>query len=76
MTLPLEGDEIVCVPETDDADEVKEGIISAQKEDDRTEAHQACEEEDTLRPHDTVGMAMMHHCYARSYLSLRELLSD
>ena len=43
MTIPLEGVETGFVPETNDVDEVKEGIIGVQEEgDDRTESPQAC----------------------------------
>ena len=59
MAIPLEGDVTGFVPETNDVDEVKDGIIGVQvEEDDRTEAPLACEEEDTLRRHDTVRMIM------------------
>ena len=58
-TIPLEGDETAFVPDTKYVDEVKEGIIGVQgEEDDRIEAPQAYEEEDTLRRHDTVLMVM------------------
>ena len=60
MVIPLEGDETGFVPETNDVDEVKGIIIGVQvEEDDRTEAHLACEEEDKLRRHDTVRMVIV-----------------
>ena len=34
MTIPLEGVETAFVPETNDVDEVKEGIIGVQEEED------------------------------------------
>ena len=60
MTIPLEGVETAFVTETNDVGEVKEGIIGVQEEeeDDRTEAPQACKEEDKLRGHDTVCTVM------------------
>ena len=46
VTIPLGGDEIVPVPETN-VDEVDEGIIRMPEEEgDRTDALQACEKED------------------------------
>ena len=46
MTIPLVGDETTFMPETNDVDKVKEGIIGVQmEEEDRTEAPLACEEE-------------------------------
>eukprot|EP00731_Ephydatia_muelleri_P009915 Em0005g501a len=54
VTIPLEGDEIVPGPETNDVDEVEEGIIRVPEEEgDRTDALQACEKEDTLIQHGT-----------------------
>ena len=59
VTIPLEGDEIVPGPETNDVDEVEEGIIRVPEEEgDRTDALQACEKEDTLIQHGTVRMIM------------------
>ena len=52
VIIPLEGDEIVPVPETNDVDEVDEGIIRVPEEEgDRIDALQACEKEDTLIQH-------------------------
>ncbi|KAL5515806.1 hypothetical protein EMCRGX_G001026 [Ephydatia muelleri] len=59
VTIPLEGDEIVPGPETNDVDEVEEGIIRVPEEEgDRTDALQACEKEDALIQHGTVRMIM------------------
>lgn len=59
VTIPLEGDEIVPVPETNDVDEVDEGIIRVpEDEGDRTDALEAFEKEDTLIQHGTVRIIM------------------
>ncbi|KAL5510136.1 hypothetical protein EMCRGX_G005627 [Ephydatia muelleri] len=54
VTNPLEGDEIVPGPETNDVDEVEKGIIRVPEEEgDRIDALQACEKEDSLIQHGT-----------------------
>ena len=59
VTNPLEGDEIVPRPETNDVDEVEKGIIRVPEEEgDRIDALQACEKEDSLIQHGTVRMIM------------------
>eukprot|EP00731_Ephydatia_muelleri_P013923 Em0007g1233a len=59
VTNPLEGDEIVPGPETNDVDEVEKGIIRVPEEEgDRIDALQACEKEDSLIQHGTVRMIM------------------
>ena len=59
VTIPLEGDEIVPVPETNDVDEVDEWIIRvSEDEGDRTDALQVFEKEDTLIQHGIVRIIM------------------